>query len=54
MTKTMEIINKPGPAMVAWVILNCVEMDNLGNNSNRDHKLVTAVFKLMPHCQYPR
>lgn len=49
MIKTMEIINNPGPAMVVWVILNCVEMDNLGNNSNWDHKLITGVFKLMPH-----
>jgi hypothetical protein len=31
MIKTMEIINNPGPAMVVWVILNCVEMDNLSN-----------------------
>lgn len=53
MIKTMEIINNSGPAMVVWVILNRVEMDNLGNNSNQDHKLITGVFKLMPHCRYP-
>lgn len=41
MIKTTEIINNPGPAMVAWVILNCVELHNLSNNSNRDHKLIT-------------
>lgn len=32
MIKTMEIINNPGSARVLWVILNGVEMDNLGNN----------------------
>lgn len=41
MTKTTEIINNPGPAMVAWVTLNCVELHNLSNNSNRDRELIT-------------
>lgn len=49
----MEIINNPGPAIAVWAVLKCVEMDNLGDNSNRDHKLITGVFKLMPHLWMP-
>lgn len=51
MIKIMEIINNLGLVMVVWVILNRVEMDNFGNNSNRDYKLVIGIFKLMLYCR---